>query len=288
MRHATELSRELERAWSEALDTAAIDQARQELNTRVSALVTGLTAAIQQTEAELTAARIDPKINTHPDDPAAWKALASTADPKQRRSQLVVAQMICLREFLKAFTALQEPSSKELNRTAGRRAEWFEAGAFAMLRDRAALLVRATHEVGAATNGLLGAQVASKLDLSVRAAFESLDAARRAFSRGDVDAALIHCRAALRSSLESLPFVHAGDDRLSAPGALLAEVPSLHEYAPALRLLDHEAAALAYRRADLGIAVPLLDGLLPLVATILSEPPIVELQELVASDSQHQ
>jgi hypothetical protein len=283
--HVTKLSGELERAWSDALDSTVMDRAEDELNTELSALVTTMTGALQETDEKLQAAGIDPKIYTWPYDPEVFKALEPSSDPEAGRSNLVIAQMIALREVLEAFKALREPSGEEIDLVAKSRTEWFEAGAFALFRDRAALLLKVTREVDRVTDILLVEPPASKLDLSVEAADESLEAARRAYSRGDLDAALLHGRGALRGILESLPFIEREDGRLLEPGTLLAQVPSLREYASALRLLDAEAGALPSRRAELGVAVPLIDGLLPVIATIVHEPPIVELQEIAAAES---
>jgi hypothetical protein len=281
--HVIKFSGELERAWSDALDSTVMGRAEGELNGELSALVTAMTGALGETDDRLVAAGIDPKIYSSPYDPEVFKALQPSSDPEAKRTHLVIAQMIALREVLEVFKALREPSGEEVDLLAKSRAEWFEAGAFALFRDRAALLLRVTREVDRVTDILLVKPPESKLDLSVAAAFESLKAGRGAYSRGDLDAAMIHCRAALRGVLESLPFIESGNGRLLEPGTLLAQVASLREYASALRLLDTEAGALAGRRADLGIAVPLIDGLLPVITAIVHEPPIVELQEIVAA-----
>jgi hypothetical protein len=284
--HVIRFSGELERAWSDALDATVMERAEEELNTELSSFVTSMNGALQETDAKLLEAGIDPKLYTWPYDPGVFKSLEASSEPGTRRSQLMVAQMLVLREVLEAFKALQEPSGEEVDLVAGLRTEWFEAGAFSLFRDRAMLLLRITREVDSVTNALLLESASpKKLDLSIEAAVESLKAARSAYSHADLDAALLHCRAALRGVLESMPFIEHGDERLLTPGTLLAEVSSLREYISALRLLDTEAIALAGRRADLGIAVPLIDGLLPVIAKIVHEPPIVELQAVIAAES---
>jgi hypothetical protein len=286
--HVIKLSGELERAWSDALDRTVMEQAEEELNGELSAFVTAMTGALAETDAKLLAAGIDPKIYSWPYDPEVFKALEPDPDPGARRTRLVIAQMIALRELLVAFKALHEPTCEQIDLVGQSRTKWFEAGAFSLFKGRATLLLRVTREVDRLTDTLLAEPPVSKLDLSVEAAFESLKAGQDAYSRGDLDAAVIHCRAALRGVLESLPFVERGDQRLLEPGTLLARVPSLGEYASALRLLDAEAGALASRRADLGIALPLIDGLLPVVAAIVGEPPIIELQEICAADGEEE
>lgn len=281
--HVVRFSGELEQAWSAALDASVLERAEEEANTELSSFVTAMNGALQEADAKLLEAGIDPKIYTWPFDPGLFKTLEESSELATRRSQLVVSQMIALREVLEAFKALHEPSGEEIDLSSGARTEWFEAGAFSLLRARSMLLLRITREINGITD-LLVAETASskKLDLSIEAAVEGLEAARSAYSHGDLDAALVHCRAALRGVLESMPFFGHGDERLQTPGALLAEVPSLEGYTSALRLLDSETAALADRRADLGIAVPLVDGLLPVISGIVHQPPIVELQALVA------
>jgi hypothetical protein len=283
--HVVKLSGELERAWSEALDSTVMADAENELNTELSALVTTMTGALQETDDRLHAAGVDPKIYTWPYDPDVVKKLRPGSDPESNRSNLVISQMIALREVLEAYNALREPSGEKIDLVSQSRTQWFEAGAFSLFRNRAALLLRITREVDRVTDTLVQNTPEPKLDLSIEAAVECLEAARSAYSHGDIDAAVLHSRGALREILESLPFIGPGDEHLSEPGMLLAQVPSLHEYASALRLLDAEARALNGCRADPGVAVPLVDGLLPVIATIVYEPPIVELQELFASEA---
>jgi hypothetical protein len=284
--HVVRLSGALERAWSDALNVAVMEQAEGEMDTELSSFVTAMTGALEETDAKLLAGGIDPKIYSWPYDPEVFKSLEATFEPEARRSQLVVAQMIALREVLEAFKALQEASGEEVNLITKARVEWFEAGAFSLFRDRAMLLLRITREVDRVTDILLSEPADSKkLDLSIEAAVEALKAARSAYAHGDIDAALLHCRSALRGTLESMPFIERGDERLLTPGTLLAEVASLREYSSALCLLDAEAGALAGRRADFGVAVPLIDGLLPVIATIMHEPPIAELQTIITAET---
>ncbi|MGN6275846.1 MAG: hypothetical protein ACTHNP_07950 [Solirubrobacterales bacterium] len=283
--HVVKLSGALERAWSDALDAGVLSRAEDELNTELSALVTTMTGALQETDERLEAEGIDPKIYSWPYDPDTSKKLQPGSDSASRRSNLVIAQMIALREVLEAYKALQEPSGEEIDLRAQSRTQWFEAGAFALFRDRAKLLLRVTREVDRVTDALLGDLSPPKLDLSVEAAGESLRAAQAAYSHGDLDAAILHSRGALRGALESLPFIERDDPRLSEPGALLSQAPSLREYASGLCLLDTEANALSNRRVDLGLAVPLIDGLLPVIAKVVHEPPIVELQNIISVES---
>jgi hypothetical protein len=139
--HVIRFSGELERAWSDALDAAVMKQAEGELNTELSSFVTAMNGALQETDAKLLAADIDPKIYTWPYDPRVFKSLDKSSEPEVRRSQLVVAQMVALREVLEAFKALQEPSGEEVDLITGSRTEWFEAGAFSLFRNRAMLLL---------------------------------------------------------------------------------------------------------------------------------------------------
>jgi hypothetical protein len=278
-----QLSGQLERVWSDALEKARMGQAEEELNGELGALVSAMTAAVEETDEKLQAAGVDPKIYSWPFDPDLVKRLRGDPEPRERRAQLVIAQMIAIRELLVAFKALSEPSGEQLDSVSESRTEWFEAGAFSLLKDRARLLLRVTREVDRATAVLLGQEVPTKLDLSVEAAFASLRSARDGYSRGDLEAALIHCRAALRGALESLPFISAGDERLLTPGLLFSRVLSLNDYAASLQLLDAEVEALQGRAVDPGIALPLVEGLLPVIARIVNEPPIMELQKIISS-----
>jgi hypothetical protein len=283
-RHVIRLSGELERAWSDALDNAVMARSEKELNGEIGALATAMIGAVQNADAKLNAADIDTTIGRWPYDPALFKSLERSSSSQDRRGQLVIAQMIVLRQVLEAFKALNEPSGEEIDLLTQSRTTWFESGAFLLIKKRAELLLRITQEVDNAGDVLLAQPSVPKLDRSIEAAFDLLGAARGAYSSGDIDASVLHCRGALRAILESLPFLTVGDERLLNPGTLLAQAPSLDGYGSPLRLLDTEANALGSRRVEPGIGVPLVEGLLPVIATILHEPPIAELQGIIASE----
>lgn len=280
--HVIRLSGELERAWSDALDSAVIERAAEELNGDVGALATGFIGAVHLADEKLQAAGIDPTIKRWPYDPDLFKSLSFDVSLDGRRSQLVTAQMIVLREVLEAFKALTEPSGEQVDLKAQTRTEWFESGAFLLLERRSRLLLRITREIERMGEVMIEKPEVSKLDRSIEGAVESLKAANGAYAIGEVDASVLHARRVLRAVLESMPFLPAHDERLKRPGTLMAQVPSLAEWASALRLLDSEAEALLDRGVDFGVAIPLVGGLLPVLSAIVHEPPIAELQDLVS------
>lgn len=280
--HVIRLSGELERAWSDALDPAVMVRAEKELNGDVGALATGFMGVVTLADEKLKEAGIDPTVKRWPFDPDLFKSLQIDAPLEERRSQLVTAQMIVLREVLEHFKALTEPSGEEVDLAARTRTEWFESGAFLLLRRRARLLLRITREIERVGESLTGEPDIPKLDRSVERAVESLSASGDAYAIGEIDASVFYARRALQATLESMPFIPVGDERLKRPGTLLAGVPSLAEWASALTLLDAEAEALLNRGVNLGIAIPLVGGLLPVLTTIIHEPPLAELQEIVS------
>jgi hypothetical protein len=281
--HVIRLSGELERAWSAALDAGVLPRVAEELDGDIGALATGFIGAVQLADEKLVAAGIDPTIKRWPYDPDLFKSLNPDASAEEQREQLVTAQMIVLQNVLQAFKALGEPSGEEVDLGTQSRTEWFEAGAFLLLKRRALLLLRITREIERVGEALVGEPEVPKLDLSIQTAIESLGAAGGAYAIGEIEAGILHCRRALQAVLESMPFIGIGDERLERPGALLAQVPSLEEWAPALELLDREAEALLQRGVDLGIAVPLLGGLMPVLSDIVHEPPLEELHALLGS-----
>jgi hypothetical protein len=282
VRHAIDLSDDLEQAWSDALDRTAIANVDDDLNAKLGALASALAAAVTEVEGSLSAAGIDPKLYTWPGDPNAFKTLQRATDLKARREQLELAQMVTLRRLLEVFQGLTKPTGTRIDLRTQARSEWFEAGAFSLVKDQAVLFLRITREVDRVSDELLRRnRDAPILDLSIEDAFESLRLMRRAHARGDLDAALLHARAAMRELVASLPFISREDPRLRRPGLLLAQVPSLSEYADSLILLEEEAADLESRTGELGVCTVLLEGLMPVIAKLAHELPITELNAMV-------
>jgi hypothetical protein len=98
-RHATSLSGEFERAWSNALKAIGLEDAEEEFGIKLQALLGGLTAAITESENRLSRAGVDPKVYAWPGDPDAFKGLVKTTDLRARREQLEIAQMVSLERF---------------------------------------------------------------------------------------------------------------------------------------------------------------------------------------------
>jgi PAS domain-containing protein len=285
VRHSIELTDRLERAWSDALDSEELAEAKNDLDVHLGALATGMMGAVSRADAELSAAGFDPRFQQWPYDPDIHRNLRRETSSEGRRDQLVVAQMIVLQQVIEAFNALREPSAEQVDLAARSRREWFESGALSLLRRRCRLLLRLTREVERASQVMLEGPPVPRLDLSIERARECIDAAKDSYLRGDVDASVLHCNAALRAILGTSPFLVDDDPRLTRPGALLARVPSLAEEAPALLLLDQESHALIERRADVGVSVPLVGGLFPVIAAILLEPPLSELQQIISDEA---
>jgi hypothetical protein len=286
--HAIELSGALERAWSQALNESLMEAAEEQLNTEFGAVVSAMMNTMQSTDARLRAAGVDPRIYEWPYDPDYFKSLEADPDSVGHRSQLVVAQLIAVRELLAAYKALTEPSGERGQLRDGSLSieRWFESGAFSLFRERARLLLRVTREVDRSSKQLLGEPGPRKRDLMIEASKESLTAALLAQARGDIEAALFHARSALGSVLRSLPFFGIDDERLLIPGNLLAEVPSLTEFASALRLLDATVDRMGDGPPSFGVGVPLADGILPLVSRIVHAPPITELEALFGEEAE--
>jgi HEPN domain-containing protein len=284
--HAVRLSQQLEEVWSSALDETALDEAQQDVLAEWSAVLTSLHREVDEAERHLAEAGIDPQLAHHPHDLGAVATFQLDAGVEQRWQQLQTAQLIALENLARAAGALTEPSGKRVRLQTGVAESWWEAGAFGLVRSRALLVLRVTREVERGQALLLGEEPPSEAAIARDRAYDALDAARIALTRGDPDAALLHAHTALRVHVRAA-LTDATSDVSAAdrPGALLARVPSLAEWAEVLQLLDAAAAqSLTGDGPSVDVTVPLARVVVPLAREVIRGVQLAELVEAAGSE----
>jgi hypothetical protein len=273
-RHAIDLSPELERAWSLALSQLAIDSEYEDLRTRWSLVMQGLTATISEREKELVRAGIDPTHFTWPLGPTEAANLElQPADPEARRKQLEDAQLLALDRLIKSAGSFFGQLLGEEGDTAP---TWWESGAFSLVRFNAILALRITRELDAVDAAQRGEHV-SMMELMRCRAFESLESAVAARDRSDPEAALLHCVRSARARIASLsldgevppPFLTAP----SSDGSIPVKMLSLAE-----QVLQSERAA---TDTGLGVSTVLAESLVPAVEQLVQNPPVDEVVGLI-------
>lgn len=237
--HATEFVDELEKAWSAALDAALLGEAQEEMNARYGSLLRSIQRRASAGDRAAEAAGLDPRLPALPLAPEEIAKLTLDPDPERCWRQLQLAETEALMLLLDALQGLREPSAQTIYIDEQRVETWWEAGAFALVRERAALLVRVSEELARAEAARMGTEAGP-------AAPDFLDRLRLASSalgHGDFEAALLHARQALelRAALQVEPVPDDLIERLAAD-------PRLADEAPVLRLLGDAAERL--RRGD--------------------------------------
>jgi hypothetical protein len=188
VRHVTRLCDDLEKVWSDALDPAKLEAANEGLGTRLGVALAALAAQHEARDAELRNAGVDIVLPDWPPSPE-FVLSQDSADPQARWRLVMVAQLQALELLVEASNALAEPSGVTTDLRRDREVRrWWESGAFALLRSRARLVERLTHELDAAEAALLreeGGRRSSE-------AYDAFQLAATAYRRGDPEAALLH------------------------------------------------------------------------------------------------
>jgi hypothetical protein len=276
--HAMELSRDLEQAWSKALDPDLLDSAHEGLRSRWSALVTGLHAAIAQADMALEAAGVDVRLYEWPPRPeGALELELAPEDAQVERRQLQIAQLVAFEQLALALGSVTEQRGVRIDLIAGREtARWWEAGAFALARLRTQLVLRIVERIEAADAVVLGAGAQPRRQRSWTQAVQSLDAAQAAASRGDPEAALLHALCSARERLRALRVDGELADDFSWSD--LQRVDALVQVGRLLELAEDAIRRHVGNTAmDPGVALVLARSLLPAVQRLLLHPPVDEL-----------
>jgi hypothetical protein len=265
-KHVTAFVDSLEKAWSVALDNTLLAEAQREMDARYASLLSAITRRAAAADDALTAAGIDPGLPAQPLQPDELARLSFDPEPEQRWRQRQLAEIDALMTLLEALKAIRAPSAHLVYLDQQRVESWWEAGAFALIRDRAALLVRVSEQVASAEAELTGT---SRASTAPSAFVDKLNLAGSALGHGDIEAALIHTRCALRLRAALTDDV-VPDDLLER----LAHDTRLAEGATVLRLLDQAARKLvANEDLDIGLAMLLAPRALAVVRRLCLETP---------------
>jgi hypothetical protein len=287
--HVSRLSVAAERAWSAALDPAALDEAGQELLDQWGSLIAVIQRQADLSSRALEAAGLDATVDQFPPGVPQLLALEFDADPERRRRQLQLAQFYALDQLLSALQGLRHPSTAALDPRTGQATHtWWDSGAFALVRVRARHLARVTL-------GLLNAEHAAIAAATGQAAtvpgqvsppaqpqpwWAHLQLGAEALRRGDIEAVLLHTHLALAarfadaSSLIDAVAAPFGDEAEGEAAKTL--VVKLEE---AIQRLAEGAGA------DLGVTVPLANALLPLIERLLLPVPMTPTPSPTAAET---
>jgi len=264
--HATELADELERAWSNALDAVLLAKAHQELTARHQSLVSTIQRRAAAGERALRAAGVDTGLPAMVLPPQEVLNIALTPEGRQAWLQRQLAEFDALSGLLQAITLLRTPSARRVFGDGRQSESWWQAGAFLLVRERAAALARTCESITDTEEALSG-RLPDKEPL--RAVLDSLTLAAAAHGRGDALAALMHTRLAI--------FQRAGESRAVVPEDLLERIARTtvpaHE-AHVLRLLDEAVRSTTSGAApDSGAAVLLAPRALAIVTRLCLDTP---------------
>jgi hypothetical protein len=277
--HVLRLAEDIERAWSAALSDEVLDQTKGQFSREWSALLQTVHARAEQAERDAEAAGLDPTLKLIPGSLDSVSALNLDAGGKDRWHQLQLAQLVALQSLVAALTALDEPSAERVHLMTQESEQWWESGAFGLVRSRALLLARVARELDLAEAELFGKPRVSPAHAVRSAALDELQAANSALRLGDPEAALVHGHAALRLRLISVLELDSDElDVVAQPGKYFSALPSLHSFQVPLCLLDKAVERIAQGEGiDIGVSIPLAYGLLPLVSDLAFDPPRDEL-----------
>jgi hypothetical protein len=201
-------------------------------------------------------------------------------DAAERFYRLQIATMYALMDLLDALKGLEEPSGRRVSMLPGLHVEsWWEGGAFALIRRRAAALAGLLRESEACLEEVAlvsGAEYTPLGNEMVTRIWEKpLRAASGLVAQGWHEAALPQLLAAIRAVLaEALSVDAAG---LPVPLAPHSEgIDSLSSIAPHLPLLEACCQRIGEGLpVDPGVAVPLAKELTPRVQRLAFDPPPV-------------
>ncbi len=283
LEHLTAMTVGLERAWSEALASEGSRRAIAE----AWELWYGFIATHQQwveRYAELwrRCGLDEIVIEEFPLGDEGLSRLGRTPrDAAERFYRLQIATMYALMDLLDALKGLEEPSGRRVSMLPGLPVEsWWEGGAFALVRRRAAALAGLLRESEARLQEVALESGAEYTPLGSERATriweKPLRAASGLVAQGWHEAALPQLLAAIRAVLaEALSVDAAG---LPVPLALPTQgIESLSAIAPHLPLLEACCERIGEGLpVDPGVAVPLAKELTPRVQRLAVDPPPVD------------
>jgi hypothetical protein len=275
--HAMELTPELDRAWSLALRRVAADDEHEDLRTRWSLVLQGLTATISKREKELVQRGVDPRHFTWPLGAVEATNLELQAtDLEKRRRQLEDAQLLALDRLIRSIGSFMSRLLGDEDEGMG--STWWESGAFSLARLNAALALRITRELDAVDAAQRDDRV-SKMEIMRSRAFEAMESAIAARDRSDPEAALLHCVRAARARIASLSLNGGVPSSFLSASNLDGPIP-VKMLALAEQLLQYEVAG---TDMDSGVSTVLAENMVPAVEQLVRNPPVDEVVALINS-----
>lgn len=192
--HASTLPREIEQAWSAALDKVQKSPANEHLVADWHAVIDVLQQSVEDLGSETEAAGIDQELPEFPLSLESIAELSLSPTVSTGFIQTEVGRLYALVSLLEAWKAMNEPSGLTIKLLSGERQTWWEAGAFGLLRDRAELAQRCSREAEIARARVVGETPQPAIDAP---GWEQTQLARKRLSDGDPEAALFHAHCAL-------------------------------------------------------------------------------------------
>jgi hypothetical protein len=276
--YTSKLTVTAERAWSAALDPAAVGEAHRELLDQWANLVAVIQRQARLSSRALEAAGLDATADQFPPGVPQLLTLEFDADLERRRRQLQLAQFYALDQLVTALQGLQEPSKAALDPQTGQVTQtWWDAGAFASVRPRARHLARVTLALLDAEQAAIAATAGEAATVPGQASPPAqpppwsvhLDLGTEALRRGDIEATLLHAHLALTARFTDVPSL---TDAVAAPFGDQAEREAVKTLVAKLEEAIGRFAAGA--SVDLGVSVPLAHALLPLIERLLLPVPM--------------
>lgn len=231
--HATDLADSLERAWSAALSPESLGPAHADLNAKFTSLMSAINSQVTETENALRKAGVNARLGVFPTSLQEIEQLSLDPDAAQQWRQAIMAQIDALALTLEALNAMRSPSAYQVDLHTGIKQTWWEAGAFAMLRDRANLLTRLAIITSEAAKSMIDGNPTFRR-ATVRSIFDTLRSAGDALSHGNAIGAIFLARLAMieRAAVD-LSWSDTGankipqdlPERLAADSRLAAEAP---------------------------------------------------------------
>jgi hypothetical protein len=276
--YASRLTVTAERAWSAALDPAAVGEAHRELLDQWANLVAVIQRQAGLSSRALEDAGLDATADQFPPGGPQLLTLEFDPDPERRRRQLQLAQFYALEQLVTALQGLQHPSKAALDPQTGQVTQtWWDAGAFALVGARARHLARVTLALLDAEQAAIAAAAGEAATVPGRVRppappppwWAHLDLGAEALRRGDIEATLLHAHLSLTARFTDVPSL---SDAVAAPFGDEAESEAVKTLVAKLEEAIERLAAGA--GVDLGVSVPLAHALLPLIERLLLPVPM--------------
>lgn len=141
------MSQDLERAWSDALTSEDAREAREATLSSWRSFISALVDYNENAQPALSEIGLDKIGHDFPiRDETLAKLESDPADPLTRARQLDLALIYLLKALVEALGGLQTPSASSTNLLTGETINWWEGGAFALVRRRSRTLQRLLRE----------------------------------------------------------------------------------------------------------------------------------------------